>query len=686
MLNELRDLAQSLEKAGVVQEDLHPLFKQCPKGGLSFWLYLDCDGNIQDIALIETETVTKVRKWERANGVSFPAFNVPPLFEPDGDEDKEKIKAAKKLSQKGSQIDFSELKTIISKSTSLWSSSIIKKINDCLSKPVQEVKELLDTVPDRVLSIKELCRRTVLLSTDKLYSQLEIIFLKKFVDIPALAPDILEALFFYTGKSVKNFQVLLEIKDWSSNGYEYPANHQEVQKWMNKRFLENSESKKDTISDGSDAYGESSLGVEEKFPPVRLAVLGNVILRAMNKESPCQTRYGMIDSDSFPAGNKVRMEMKSALEWLSKEERKGKTWCDLSKNIDKSALLFAYPTEIPELAPELAGLFGTADEDGSDPDRATFSAIAERVTGTLKGRAAGRLTNEVRIFVLAKMDKARTKVLVSRRYTAEHTIEAADNWQSGCRNIPPIKIRQFGEKMGDKPVWADYLIPFPAELVLCLNTAWRRQGTYAEAVHGFTINDALNILLDDAAEVQRLAGRAIDSIVRNSTPLLLSVGQENILGKVFKVNQKYAKQPLLLPSILGLMLYKIGYKKGGFMNAPAFLVGQFLSLADQLHLKYCEHVRKGSIPPQLVGNALMPTALEEPVKALSMLSQRILPYQAWANTLREGEDIGLIRYFLGQLGEVSGKLKELDIPAQCFDADKAQMLLGYLARAEKTND
>ena len=122
------------------------------------------------------------------------------------------------------------------------------------------------------------------------------------------------------------------------------------------------------------------------------------------------------------------------------------------------------------------------------------------------------------------------------------------------------------------------------------------------------------------------------------------------------------------------------------MGSPAFLVGRFLSLADQLHLKYCEHVRKKSIPPQLVGNALMPTALEEPVKALSMLSQRILPYQAWANTLKEGADVGLVKYFLGQLGEVSDQLKGLGIPAQCADADKAQMLLGYLARPEKTND
>ncbi len=121
------------------------------------------------------------------------------------------------------------------------------------------------------------------------------------------------------------------------------------------------------------------------------------------------------------------------------------------------------------------------------------------------------------------------------------------------------------------------------------------------------------------------------------------------------------------------------------MNSVAYLVGRFLSLADDLHLKYCQHVRKGSIPPQLVGNALMPTALETPEKALSMLSQRILPYQAWAKTLHGDEqDVGLVKSFLGKIGDITNKLKECQIPPACSDTDKAQMPLGYLAWSEKS--
>jgi hypothetical protein len=121
------------------------------------------------------------------------------------------------------------------------------------------------------------------------------------------------------------------------------------------------------------------------------------------------------------------------------------------------------------------------------------------------------------------------------------------------------------------------------------------------------------------------------------------------------------------------------------MNSPAYLVGRFLSFADDLHLKYCQHARKGSIPPQLVGNALMPTALAVPEKALSMLSQRILPYQAWAKTLSgDNKDVGLVKYFLKQIGEISNQLNETELSSTCSDTDKAQMLLGYLAFSEKS--
>ncbi len=680
MLNELRDLTRSLSASGVEFTDWHQNFKKCPKNGMTCFIYLNERGDIEDIKFPEPDfDITTIRKWEKANGCSFPAFNVSPLFKTDDKEMIKEISQIKKNLKKGNPIDVLKLNELINNCHINWNETALSNIGRCLSRATIEIEKQLIDVPPEYSSIQILFERAKNIEVKAFHEQMKHQLLEqRSRNINSNSIDIL----FQTSKTAKKVQVIFEISDWAVMGASYPPNHPNIQRWMNDRMIHFSSENRSTGTIDKDAFNGSSDGWEEKLPSVRVPILGNVSLRAMNSESPCQRRYGMVDALSFPIGSSVRQEMKGSLEWLSDETRKRKTWIDLTRQAENATILFAYPTQKPETVPELASLMGGIENAAADPDGSTFSAIAARVTGTLKGIARERPDVEVSIFVLAKMDKARTKVLVSKRYTAKHTIKSAEQWQAGCRNIPNIKIRQFEDKM---PAWRKCLVPFPAEVFWCLNTVWRSQGTYAERIHGFSVNDALSLLLDDGNEVIRLSLRAIDSIVRHCASLLMAIKQKNASGKVFKMNKKYEKQALLLPSILGLLLYKNGIEKGGFMNSPAYLVGRFLSLADDLHLKYCQHVRKGSIPPQLVGNALMPTALETPEKALSMLSQRILPYQAWAKTLSGDEkDVGLVKSFLGKIGAVTSQINESQIPHMCSDTDKAQMLLGYLARSEKS--
>lgn len=675
MLNELRELAVCLEKSGIVVEDLHPNFKACPNY-LTYWAYLDPQGNITGVAPVLATQVQKVRKWEKANGVSFPAFNMPPLFKATSEELQDRIKMLKKNIEKGIAVTSDDLLSVIDSCESFWSEGTIKKLNDCLTKPVIDISGYLGTAPDTYTSVTQLCARTQLVKATTFKDQVVAALLQALQNAPAL--DLIDALFFYSGKKEKNFQIILELEDRDS--FEYPANHQGVQRWMNKQFLA---SDVKTIRSDLDAFGCNATGKDSKFPPVGFKnALGNVILRAMNHESPCQTRYSMIDYHSFPAGEEVRKSMKSALEWLGSEERKGKTWCDLSRRMEKPMLLFAYPSVMPQELPDLAGMMGDVEDDITETNDELFAVLSEKVTAALRGGTKETVDCEIRVFVLAKMDKARTKVLTSSRFSAEHVIQSAQSWQDGCRNLPVIEVRCFGKNKGDKPVWSKPLIPFPIEFVWCLNTAWMRQGSHAEGVHGFSVNDALCLLLGEGFELRQTTGRVLGALIRNSSPLLLALGQAHVMGHVLKIDRKYSKQTLLLPSILGLLLHKLGHLKGEIMTSPAFLVGRFLNLADSLHLEYCKGVRKGSVPPQLVGNALMATALETPEKALSMLSQRILPYQSWARTVKEGDRVGLVKTFLRQLGDVSEQLKDAAMPQRSNDADKAQMLLGYLARFE----
>ena len=375
--------------------------------------------------------------------------------------------------------------------------------------------------------------------------------------------------------------------------------------------------------------------------------------------------------------------MKNALEWITREDRRGRTWCDVSSLGGASALLIAYPSKLPTETPELAGLFGGVEEEQIDPDDARFEACAKRVTETLKGQPASSQNADLRVFVLTKPDNFRTKVLHSSRYTVQHLLDYADKWQELCRNSPPIVIRQFGAKKGDKPVWQHPLTPYPTEVVWCLNTVWKRMGTYHETAFDFQVADGLSLLLADDPVLKTVATRAVRAVISNSLSLLLAIGQTAHQGKVHPMGKFYGKQALLLPKILGLLLGKLGDTKGAYMKSPPYLVGRLLSLADQLHVQYCHGVRKSQVPPQLVGNALMTSAMETPEKALALFWQRIKPYHAWAQTVQGGDEVRLAKYFLGEMGRVCASLSEMKMPNRCSDADKAAMLLGYLAHPEK---
>ncbi|MEW6419065.1 MAG: hypothetical protein AB1480_13245, partial [Nitrospirota bacterium] len=428
MLNELKDLSRSLIASGVELTDWHPNFDKCPKAVITCFIYVADKGNIDSILFPEPGFDARtIRKWEKANGCSFPAFNVPPLFRATDAELIKEINQSKKILQKGKSIETGKVNEFISGCSINWDKAALTKINLCLSRAIDEIEEQIGEIPLEYSAIKKLFERAKELNADEFHQKLQQLILQR---LSESTNSRLIDMLFQAGKTAKQFQLVFEINDWAAIGASFPANHSAVQRWMNDRFMRFSDTKRTAGDIEKDAFNDSAIGWEEKLPSVRMSILGNVILRAMNSESPCQGRYGMIDAVSFPVGANIRREMKGALEWLSNDVRKAKTWIDLTKKIDSSSILFSYPTRKPETAPELAGLMGGTDDNIVDPEGATFSAIAARVTQTLRGISSGSTDNDVRIFVLAKRPgDARTKVVVSKCYTAEHTISAAETWQ-----------------------------------------------------------------------------------------------------------------------------------------------------------------------------------------------------------------------------------------------------------------
>ena len=610
------------------------------------------DASPKPLRLLTCKFEQGCENMKKAAGFSFPSFNVPPLLQ--FADDKAKERAAKLRKAFGSKkppeeaMRDEELAYLLSVSTSGWKNEV-NKLNDCLSSIPQDLMTILGEGTDESLSFVELLRRAQRTNGQALHEQLKEIALTGMRASPSEAAEWMDVLFFHSGKAPKKSAIVLELVDQSQ--FLYPANHLVVQNWVSHRLLAMETVRKERQSPTvlTDAFAVEDGFTNESFPEVKMPVLGNVKLRAMSSESPCQRRYGTAEAKSFQVSQSARQTMKNALEWITRNERRGKTWCDVSSLGGTAAMLITYPSDLPAETPELAGLF-VGERGHSDPEGSRFEACARRVAETLKGQPASSRNAELRVFVLTKPDGFRTKVLHSSRYTVQHLLNSADQWQELCRSSPPVMIRQFASKKGGKPVWQAPLTPYPAEVVWCLNTVWQRMGTHAETAFDLQVADSLSLLLEEGPALQTVTMRAVQAIISNSLSLLLALGQAAHQGKVHPMGKVYGKQALLLPQILGLLLGKFDHKKGTYMKNPPFLIGRLLSLADQLHVQYCHEVRKGQVPPQLVGNALMTSAMEAPEKALALLWQRIKPYQAWAQTVQGGDEVRLSKYFLGEMG------------------------------------
>lgn len=714
MLNELFELTTSQQNAGITNKaSWHGRYRPCPKGTTTVRVFLDKDGGVSDFELIrDISQIEAIRKYEPANGQSFPAFNVKPLYWAGDDDGRLKIKALKKRVETGQSVG-PNIVEVLGACSVLWNDTDRHSLDKSL-RLAGEFDAIIGKPAQDMSAVSVLAKRVAQLSPDGLFAGIKDVAVRKITQSEKSTLDWFDKFLICTiqdSAKAKKVSIVCDLSDRSS--YAFPPTHDRVQRWVNCKLMEHAVADSDGSS-GLDAFGGKANGSDDKFPAATLPKLGGVTLRAMNSESPCQKRYGRADAASFCVGRDGRQKMKDSLEWLGKDERKNLTWRDASgvcgytkrdgKSVPMAGVLFAYPSILTAAPPPIPAMFA-GEEDATDPDGSRFAAMAKRVIDGLRGILKETPDAEIRVFVLTKADKARTKLLLSKHYAASRISAAAVEWQAGCANIPRISLN-IGTGKGEKANGISPFTPFPTEVVGCLNLVWYREGMRVERISGMNITTGLSLLLETPPYIEEIAEYMLSVALRNASTLLLALGHADHRGdgtfkwildrKTGANNKPYAKHGSLLPCILGLLLDKLGHKKGDYMHTAPFLVGQMMSLADTLHKEYCLKVRgtrKGSdvsnkkgngqrntsgLPRQLIGNAAMSIAMDDPIEGLARLTERILIYQAWANTA--SGDIGYAGWALGEYRRVSEELGKMTLPNRSTDADKAQMLLGYLSR------
>lgn len=684
MLNELYQLSDVLKIVNIKPHDWHKDLKPLPKATIKkpcYKILIGKDISIESIEPIVEDKVTFLRKWEQGNGNSFPGFNIQPLYRVTDDEIKKKIK---KWREGKETIDVDLLKKWCSGDNLNWDEKFGKKMEKCLGTIPGELRKKCTDIPIEFKALINLCERIEVLGADgngRLFQELVSFITGSFAN--ANTSSLLPIL-IHEGSSKKKanddrggISVFMDIPDWN----EYPVASKDTIDCINACLLNHVHDTPDNVNDDKifkDAFGDHCNGDEEKLPEVKLPIIGSVKLRAMSSESPCQQRYGTIDAQSFRIGANSRRLTKGALEWLGADEREGVTW----GRADTKELIFAYPTIMPKTPLKLAACFGAhkADDTG-----ARFENYTKNVIASLKGVKPNLKDVELRIFSLRKMDKARTKVVFHRNYSAQRLADAAIEWQQGCANSPSLEFKTWGEEKG-KTTIASYQTPFPLQVADCLNRVWKLDGTSKSEVMAIPKSAGIELLLDESVS-RRQVPHLLSVLLQNGKNLFISMGNAMHCNEVVTLGGS-EKHKQFMPAILGLLLWKLGIRKESYMNNPPYLVGRMLKVADELHAVYCKEVRKNNLPPQLLGNALMAAALDSPTQALSQLALRIAPYLGWART-NSTASAGLSRFFLKEFGIIEEKLRNNELPQRLDDAAKAQLLLGYIsnnAQTEATNN
>ncbi|MBI5665802.1 MAG: hypothetical protein HZC49_12070 [Nitrospirae bacterium] len=704
MLNELYQLSRNLQQCGIVFGTLHQDVKTPGKGD-GFIIEVDKQGQPVNIEFTESTKMAKLWTIRKGKHNSFPYVKIKPLWDLDLDDSLRDYLKYVRNKKETKNIYAGKIKEIFEP---VCNDKELNKHDVIISK---WAKTKIQTLRDKDEKLDALLQLSGRLpgdgnKTTKFIAILASLFLQKmqaFIDEGfgksekdgKTRQEIIETVIIGKikkekgkEKAVCDVPLFFDISDWPQ--YSCRVADPAMGKLVGANLPSGQQSGKLGISALEGQKKVLHLG---PYPDPTLPAVGIVYLFSMNEVIPCHDRYRLIGSKIFPSSRDAVATVHGALQWCVADERRGKTWQGVPNMKRKQDLLISYLEEKPENAIELASLFAAPDIEESITAEAVYENKSKTVCDALRGAPGLNDNSQVNVLVISKVDEGRAQVVLSTAYSRKNIIQSVEGWTTATDNRPSFSLWLPGKK-GEKAKQAEPSSPSPTDVMKCFQNQWIKNGLDKRDVTGLYLRHVYDLYLGDTFIARQAANNFLTLSLQRLSELLIGYGGSDHISKALKfevMKKKYStdarKTVLNAISILAITLYKLGIKKEVYMKNAAFNVGRMLALADKLHCEYCINVRgknetdeekKKSIPAQLIGNALMRTALDNPLKGLSLLSERLLIYQAWA-TKAQGDNVGLAKWVLGQMGHVSAELENADIPRQADDAVKAQILLGYLA-------
>lgn len=697
MLNELYSMSQSLERCRLQVPSRHERLKKNPNVD-AFIIGIGKDGLVDSVEFCHKARTREIFNIDSGeNGVSFPGFKLSGplwLFNESAQALIEKLLNLKKdmVSER-----LALLEQIVRDAAFATDCAEDRYLRRNLHGFPAEVRQMFADCPAEYSVLSDLLARLTESSGS------EEAFLRSLseagmqayrkgrfsVDATLLLQDLLLGKWESKNRRFVASKIAVILEPSGGKSYPFAITHPNTEKFINEqmsgKFLGKSFAKGgkgSVIKSGLDSLRGGEVEIQTRFPDPNLPVIGNTKLMSMTKDSLCQTRYGLQESDTFPVGKNTTQVMLDALTFLTQEERKGRTWRGVPNAEEKGRdLLIVYLEDVPDTSINLADFFAQDDDSLAE---GKFEATAQKVCDALEGEPAVNPDSLLRVIVISSRDKGRKQVALNEVFQVKQILRSAEEWQLAGANHPPVSILLIPKK-GEKYRIASPICPPPAALLKCFNNQWTNGGTKSVWVSSCEIGQVYEIFLQSSAHAQSTAERLLTLALQRAGNLLLAIGNRQHSGNWTGTPDSPRFAALTALSTLAILLFKTGHRKENFMPQAPFNIGRLLSLADQLHALYCKEVRSGDVPPQLFGNALMSTALQQPITALSLFAQRVLPYWTWADTVQSGESVGLAKYFLKEMRAVSQVLSVTKLPGTLSDAERAEMILGYLASPKSEN-
>lgn len=706
MLNELKILSDSIRAAGISSEEWDDSFKPIKvKGSPCFVVSLSKEGEIADIRFLEPEKAKVLRTWQGgSNGECFPSFNLIPYYELENKGTQQLTSSQKKEALNEFAKEFlssEELPKAVGPIVLSAREKADKKTAKCLGTIAESFfgKILSDeTNPNSsFVRFRAAISNLITESDASSFNRKMLLYLRRHLSESAILSNDTSTISSILFKKTLDVVLFFDLADLDLE----PIASERSMRAINDQLLLMPHIESLPNASQTDAFGNpvSDEELSGKFPEVKLpGVLANTKLRSMSSESKCQTRYGRVDAKSFPVGDKVRKAAKAALSWISLPEREGQTWAVAGKN----EIVFAYPKMLPKSPPPLARLLGNGRSlSGEDTNEARFEKYAKDALRGIKTLSQNSSVNtEIEVFAIKKADTARRKIVFYRNYSLETLEHAVVEWNAGARNVPNICFRRWprlvkGEKAkkGTKPILAEFHAPLPLATVRLIYEVWSQDGNEKSEpklrstllCDSIPVFDGLELFLGDPT-MTGLAQRMLSILLQNSTGLCVAVGNisHRRMDDVISNSRAATHLETALP-LFGILLQKLNHKKDIYMDNSPYLIGRFLNLADGLHAVWCRNIKENDpLPPQLLGSSLFASFQINPVQAFANASLRLKPYLDWAKTNRT-KDVALSRWFVGEFGRIAAVIAKNGIPNHLSDADKAEMLLGYLASSGESD-